>query len=144
MLNTIRHILQVKGNDIWMIEPDATVLEALRRMADKDVGALLVFENGKLVGIFSERDYARKIILHGKTSKETAVRDAMTTDFITLHPDQTIHECMEIMNSRRVRHLPIVEGDEVVGVVSIGDVVRNIIYNQREEIKNLERQVIFK
>jgi CBS domain-containing protein len=144
MLNTIRHILQVKGNDIWMIEPDATVLEALRRMADKDVGALLVFENGKLVGIFSERDYARKIILHGKTSKETAVRDAMTTDFITLHPDQTIHECMEIMNSRRVRHLPIVENDEVIGVVSIGDVVRNIIYNQREEIKNLERQVIFK
>jgi CBS domain-containing protein len=144
MLNTIRHILQVKGNDIWMIEPDATVLEALRRMADKDVGALLVFENGKLVGIFSERDYSRKIILQGKTSKETAVRDAMTTDFITLHPDQTIHECMEIMNNRRVRHLPIVENDEVIGVVSIGDVVRNIIYNQREEIKNLERQVIFK
>lgn len=142
MLNTIRHILQVKGNDVWFIDADATVLEALRRMEDKDIGALLVFERGSLVGIFSERDYARKIILQGKASKNTAVREAMTTEFITIHPDQTIHECMEIMHNRRMRHVPVMEGNQVVGVVSIGDVLRDIIYLQHKQIRQMENQIV--
>lgn len=140
-MNTVRRILENKGHDIWLIAPDATVFEALRRMADRDVGALLVFEGEKLVGIFSERDYARKIILQGKSSKDTLVREVMVTDYVAVHPETTLHECMEIMNNRRMRHLPVMDGDEVMGVVSIGDVVRYIIYNQAEVIKSLEAQL---
>ncbi|WP_322507888.1 CBS domain-containing protein [Anaerolinea sp.] len=140
MIQTIRHILEVKGSDVWSIGPDATVFDALRMMADKDVGALVVMENDKVVGIISERDYARKIILHGKSSKETLVREIMSTNLYTVHPDQTVEEAMEIMTNKRVRHLPVMEGETLLGMISIGDVVKNIIYRQREIIKSMSQK----
>ena len=139
MLTTVRHLLEVKGPDVWSITPDASVYDALRMMADKGVGALLVMENDKLAGIISERDYARKVILMGKTSRETLVSEIMSTRLFTIHPDQTVEEAMEVMSHRHVRHLPVVVGDDVLGVISIGDVVNNIIHRQRETIKNLSR-----
>jgi len=137
----VRQILEIKGNDIWSIGPDVTVFDALRMMADKDVGALLVIEGEKLVGIVSERDYARKVILKGKASANTRVREIMTSVLFTVHPDQTVPECMELMTNKRVRHLPVVLDNKVLGIISIGDVVKNIIYQQRETIKDLERKV---
>ena len=140
MLHTVRHILEVKGKDVWEISPDATVFEALRLMADKDVGALLVVRGDTLEGIISERDYARKVILLGKTSQETRVSEIMETALAPVHPDQTIEECMELMTRCRTRHLPVLDDSQVLGVVSIGDVVKDIIYKQRETIKQLEEQ----
>jgi len=137
-MKTVRHILEVKGYDIWDIDPKASVFEALRRMADKDVGALVVMQDDRLVGILSERDYARKIVLLGKTSHETCVEDIMSTTVYTIHQDQTIHEAMEMMNRRKVRHLPVVENDRLIGVISIGDVVRMVIHSQRETIRSYE------
>ncbi len=143
-MNTIRHILQIKGTDIWTISPDATVYDALRLMEAKDVGALLVMENDSLAGILSERDYARKVILQNKSSRETKVRDIMTSHVYTIHPDQTVNECMELMTSRHVRHLPVIENDRLLGVISIGDVIKDIIYQQRQTIKDLEGRMIGK
>jgi CBS domain-containing protein len=137
-MDTVRHILEVKGRDVWTITPDTTVFEALRRMADKDVGALLVVEGDHLVGILSERDYARKVILMGKASKETLVSEIMTSKVFVVHPDQTVEECMTLMTNKRVRHLPVMDGQEIIGVISLGDVVNNIIYRQRQTIKGLE------
>ena len=138
MMNAIRQLLQLKGGDLWMISPDASVFEALRRMADKDVGALLVMEGERLMGIISERDYARKIILKGRASRDTLVSEIMTTEVYTIHPDQTVEESMAVMTNHRVRHLPVVENGQVIGMISIGDAVRDIIYRQRETIKSLE------
>jgi len=138
---TAQNILEIKGKDIWTISPDDSVYDALRLMARVDVGALLVIEGDKLVGIISERDYARKVILLGKTSKETLVKEIMTKKVISIHPMQTCEECMDIMTKNRVRHLPVMEGGELQGVVSIGDVVKNIIYKQREKIKDLTEKV---
>lgn len=140
-MTTVRQLLVLKGDYIWSIYPDSSVFEALRLMADKDVGALLVMDGEKMVGIMSERDYARKVVLLGKLSRETAVSEIMTPKVITVHPDQTIEECMEMMTAKRVRHLPVVENDRVIGMISIGDVVRDIIYRQRETIKGLEKYV---
>jgi len=137
----VRQILEIKGNDIWSIGPDATVYDALRMMADKDIGALLVMEGEKLVGIVSERDYARKVVLKGKTSANTHIREIMTSALITVHPGQTVHECMELMTNKHIRHLPVLLDNKVLGIISIGDVVKNIIYQQRETIKDLERKV---
>ena len=139
MITTARHLLEVKGPDVWTITPDVSVYDALRMMADKDVGALLVMVGDKLAGIISERDYARKIILMGKTSKETLVSEIMSTRLFTIHPDQTVEEAMELMSHRHVRHLPVIDGEDVLGVISIGDVVNNIIHRQRETIKSLSR-----
>ena len=140
-MNTVRHILQVKGDDLWTITPDTTVYDALRLMADKDVGALLVMDSGRLVGILSERDYARKVILFNKASRETLVREIMTTQLYTIHPDQTVQESMELMTARRVRHLPVVDGEQVLGVISIGDVVKDIIYQRRRTIRDYETRM---
>lgn len=137
MITTARHLLEVKGQDIWSISPNATVFDALRMMADKGVGALLVMEGDHMVGILSERDYARKVILVGKTSRETLVKEIMSSKVYTIHPDQTVEEAMELMTNRHVRHLPVVADEHVLGMVSIGDVVKNIIYRQRETIKKL-------
>jgi len=134
--------LELKGGDAWSITPDATVYDALRLMADKDVGALLVMVKDDLVGIFSERDYARKIILHGKSSKETLVREVMTDKLFTIHPDQTMDECMELMTEKHVRHLPVMIDKHVMGVISIGDVVKDIIIRQRKTISNLESKLL--
>ena len=141
-MDTIRHILQIKGNYIWSIAPSETVYEALRMMANKDVGALLVMEDDQLVGILSERDYARKIILQGKTSRDTKVREIMTPTVFTVHPDQTIDECMDIMTHRRIRHLPVMENGRLVGIISIGDVVNDIIHRQRQTISDLESRML--
>lgn len=135
---TVRQILRNKNSQIWSTQPDATVYNALQLMAEKGIGALLVLADGKLVGIFSERDYARKVILHGKSSVETPVSEIMTPDVITVKLDQTIGECMTLMTEKRFRHLPVVEGDRVVGVISIGDVVKAIISDQEFMIKQLE------
>lgn len=144
MGTTIRHLLEVKGYNIWSISPEASVFDALRMMSMKDVGALVVLEGDKMVGILSERDYARKVVLLGKTSRETTVSEIMSHKVYTIHPDQTVEEAMEIMNSKGIRHLPVVEdGDDqkVLGMISVGDVVRAIIYKQREAIKSLEEKV---
>ena len=145
MHTIVRHLLEVKGYNIWSISPSASVYDALRMMSMKDVGALIVLEGDKMVGILSERDYARKVVLLGKTSRETTVSEIMSTKVFSVHPDQTLEEAMELMNSKRIRHLPVVEdGNEhnVLGVISIGDVVRAIIYKQREAIKSLEDKVL--
>jgi CBS domain-containing protein len=140
-MTIVRQLLEVKGHDVWSTGPHSSVYDALRMMADKDVGALLVMENDKLVGIISERDYARKVILKGKASMDTLVGDIMTSILFTVHPDQTVHECMELMTNKHVRHLPVVLENKVLGIISIGDVVKDIIYQQRETIKDLERHV---
>ncbi len=138
-MNTVRHLLEVKGNDIWEIQPNDTVFEALRLMAEKDIGALLVMEKGQLIGILTERDYARKIILKGKASISTPVHEIMDTTFFPIHPDQTMEECMDFMTNHRVRYFPVVETNgEILGVISIGDVVKNIIHRQREVIKQFD------
>jgi CBS domain-containing protein len=140
-LTTIRQLLQLKGTDVWSISPDASVFDGLQIMADKDVGALVVCENDKLVGIISERDYARKVILVGKASIDTLVSEIMTSTVFTIHPDQTIEEAMELMTLKHIRHIPVVEGETICGVISIGDVVGDIIHKQRQTIKDLERYV---
>jgi len=141
-MDTIRHILQIKGNDVWSTTPRTTVFDALRMMADKNVGALLVMDGERVVGIFSERDYARKIVLQGRSSKETLVSEIMTSKLITIHPDQTVEEAMEMMTNKRVRHLPVMEGDRLMGMISIGDVLREVIYVQLRNIRDLEDKVL--
>ena len=136
-MTTIRQILAGKP-DIYSIEPDATVLDALRLLEQKNVGALLVMRGGVLSGIFSERDYARRMILHGRSSKETKVREVMTPDVFVISPDTTSGECMVHMTDRHIRHLPVVEGGRVVGVISIGDVVRTVIDDLRFTVRQLE------
>ena len=143
-MDTVRHILQIKGNDVWATTPHTTVYDALRVMADKNCGALLVMEGEKVVGIFSERDYARKVILQGRSSKETLVSEIMTSKLHTIHPDQTVEEAMEIMTNKRVRHLPVMEGDHLVGMISIGDVLREIIYVQLAAIREMEDKILGK
>jgi len=143
-MDTVRHILQIKGNDVWATTPRTTVYDALRVMADKNCGALLVMEGEKVVGIFSERDYARKVILQGRSSKETLVSEIMTSKLHTIHPDQTVEEAMEIMTNKRVRHLPVMEGDHLVGMISIGDVLREIIYVQLSRIRDMEDKILGK
>jgi len=140
-MNTIRQILLLKRNFVWTVGPDQTVFDALRLMADKDVGALVVVQDDKIVGMLSERDYARKIILLGKASKDTLVKEIMSFPVFTIHPDQTIEEAMEMMTHHRIRHLPVVEGDHLAGMVSIGDAVRDIIYRQRETIKEMSERI---
>ena len=143
-MDTIRHILQIKGNDVWSTTPRTTVYDALRMMADKNVGALLVMEGEKVVGIFSERDYARKVILQGRSSKETLVSEIMTSKLITIHPDQTVEEAMEMMTNKRVRHLPVMEDDRLMGMISIGDVLREVIYVQLAKIRDMEDKILGK
>ena len=124
---TVQQLLDAKESKVHTITSGATVFEAIKMLSTAKIGVLPVIEEGKLVGIFSERDYARKIILEGKTSKDTLVREIMTTSVCSVSPDQTVKECMALMNKNRFRHLPVVEGETVVGIVSIGDIVREIL-----------------
>lgn len=126
-MRTVRDILNAKGHDVWSVAPDVTVFDTLKVMADRNVGAVLVMEGGRPVGIFSERDYARQVILKGKTSKDTPVREVMSTHVVYVRPTQKIEECMALMTDKRVRHLPVLEDDRVIGIVSIGDVVKAVI-----------------
>jgi len=137
----VRSLLRKKGNALWSISPDATVYQAIELMSEKRIGAVIVLIAGKLAGIVSERDYARKVILKGKHSRETKVREIMTTPVMFVTPDKSVDECMRLMTSRRVRHLPVVEGDTVVGMVSIGDLVNWIIDSHEQTIQNLQNYI---
>ena len=140
-MNFVADILKAKGRDVWTVSSDSTVYDALQQMADKNVGALLVVEGGQLVGVFSERDYARKVILHGKASKDTLVKEIMSTEVFWVRPDQTIAVCMELMTNKRVRHLPVLDQGRLVGVISIGDAVKAIISDQEFAIQQLEQYI---
>jgi len=141
MTETIASILRNKGREIWSIDPDQTVYDAIALMAEKGIGALLILSEGKLVGVFSERDYARKIILQGRSSKSTRVREIMTGDPVTVTPEHTVDECMRIITHHRVRHLPVMDGDRLLGVISIGDLVNAIIASQAQTIDHLHTYI---
>ncbi len=140
-MDTVRELLKNKRSEIWTISPLSTVFQALELMAEKDIGALPVVENGRLVGIFSERDYARKVILKGRTSKDTAVSELMTQTVFYVNPDSTLEECMALMTSRQIRHLPVLDKERLVGIITLGDVVKRIISKQEFTIQELERYV---
>lgn len=141
-MDKVRDILSRKGSEYFYIHPENTVFEALQKLAEKDIGAVMVVENGNLTGMFSERDYARKIVLHGHTSKEAKVGDYMTRDVITVSPDTTIIDCMAVMTENRIRHLPVMEKNKIAGIVSIGDVVNYVIRQQDSVIKDLESYIV--
>jgi CBS domain-containing protein len=141
MSETIASVLKNKGARIWSIDPEATILDAIALMAEKAIGALVVVSEGRLVGIISERDYARKVILQGRSSKDTHVREIMTSSVITVSPEETVDECMRIITNNRVRHLPVMGGSEVIGVISIGDLVRAIIAEQAATIDHLHSYI---
>jgi CBS domain-containing protein len=140
MMTTVREIVKHKP-DVYAVSPGDTVYDALKLMAEKNIGAVLVMAGDELKGIFSERDYARRGILHGHTSRETAVRNVMTPDIVSINPAATVESCMALMTEKRIRHLPVVEDERVVGVVSIGDVVRAVVDEQRFTIRSLENYV---
>jgi CBS domain-containing protein len=140
-MNFVNEILKAKGRDVWTVSSDSTVYDALQEMADKNVGALLVVEDDKLVGVFSERDYARKVILHGKASKDTLVKKIMSTEMFWVRPDQTVAVCMELMTNKRIRHLPVLDEGRLVGVISIGDVVKAVISEKEFAIQQLEQYI---
>jgi signal-transduction protein with cAMP-binding, CBS, and nucleotidyltransferase domain len=139
--DTVDLILKQKGHDIWSVSPDDSVYESIKRMADKGVGALLAISDGAVVGIVSERDYARKVILQGRSSKDTQVKDIMTSPVVFVSPRNTLDECMSIMTKHRIRHLPVMEDEQVLGVVSIGDLVKWIISEQEVTIRQLEQYI---
>ncbi len=141
-MKTIRHILKQKGREIWSTTPETTVFEALKTMASKDVGALPVLDGKNLVGIFSERDYARKVILKGKSSKKIPVREIMSSHLVTISPDQTNEQGLALMTARHIRHLPVLQDQKLVGFISIGDLVKSIIDEQKQVIDKLEQHII--
>jgi len=138
---TVAQLLKYKGYAIHGVDPDAPVLEALRQMAQHDTGALLVMQGEQLVGIISERDYARKVVLKGRSSDETSVRQIMSSPVVTVNAEQSIQDCMRIVTDKRIRHLPVVDGTRVIGVLSIGDLVRALLEEQRQTIEQLERYI---
>jgi CBS domain-containing protein len=140
-MKTLKQLLDAKGREVHTIAPDARVFDALKLMADKGVGALIVTEGGRIAGVISERDYARKVILHGKSSHELQVRDIMTSKVITVHSGQSVEECMALMTEKRIRHLPVTEGERLIGVLSIGDLVKEVIAEQQRTIHELESYI---
>ncbi len=140
-MKTMRVLLDSKGHKVWSIGPEATVLDAIEQMAAKDIGALMVLEDDKPIGIFTERHYARKVFLEGKRSPTTPIRDVMAVHVICAGPDQTVEQCMAVMTEKQVRHLPVMDGDELIGIVSIGDLVKSIIADQKFTIEQLEHYI---
>ena len=141
-MKLVKHILTAKGYDVWSVTPDTSVYDAIKLMSDKEVGALVVLEAGKLVGLISEREYARDVILKGRASKETLVKEIMTFPVIYTDPDQTIEKCMAVMTAKHVRHLPVLVDDRLIGIVSIGDLVKAIISDQKALIQQLESYIL--
>ena len=140
-MKTVQQLLQSKRYSVVSVEPSSTVLDALKVMAEKEIGAVIVIDNEHLVGIFSERDYARKVALQGKSSKDTPVREIMTEKVVCVRPDQTIDDCMGLMTDKRIRHLPVLEHKKVIGVISIGDVVKEMLSDKEFVIKQLESYI---
>ena len=141
-MKLVKHLLDAKGRNVISISPDASVFDAIKRMADESIGSLVVLdESDKLIGIVTERDYARKVIVKGRSSHDTRVAEIMTADVMTASSDHTVKSCMELMTEKKVRHLPVVENDQVVAMVSIGDLVQAIIADQQEEIEHLEHYI---
>ena len=140
-MKLVKHLLDSKGREIISIVEEASVYDAIKLMADRGVGSLLVMDGDELKGIVTERDYARKVIIKGRSSESTQVREIMTTDLVTTTSAQTVNECMTMMSERRIRHLPVMSGKEVVGMISIGDLVQAIISDQQEEIEQLENYI---
>lgn len=140
-MRTVRQILDAKSPSTHSIGPDAPVLDALRRMAEHEIGAVLVMDGARLLGILSERDYARKVVLRGRASADTPVRDIMTAEVVTAGPLDTTERCMQLMTARRIRHLPVIEDGHVVGVISIGDLVKAVIEDQQQELDQLQRYI---
>ena len=138
---TVASLLQEKGTEVWSIEPGALVFDAIQLLANQNIGALPVVEDGELLGIFSERDYTRKVMLRGKSSRQTRLREIISTDVITVEPRDTIENCMHLMTEHRIRHLPVLEGDRLVGIVSIGDVVNWIISAQNTALHQMEAYI---
>jgi CBS domain-containing protein len=140
-MKLVRDLLAVKGNDVWSVTPETKVFDALRLMAEKRVGAVLVLEKDDLVGLFSERDYARKVILLGKSSKETPVKEIMSSKIVSVRPDQTTDECMSLMTDNRIRHLPVMKDGKLHGIITIGDVVKAVIAEKEDVIEQLEHYI---
>ncbi len=140
-MHTLRQLLGNKTAEVYSVAPNDSVIDAIRLMAQKGVGAVLVMEGAELVGIVSERDYARKVVLHGRSSADTAVREIMTAEVVTVGLQQTVAECMHIVTEHRIRHLPVKNGDEVVGVISIGDLVKAVIEDQKVQLDELQRYI---
>jgi CBS domain-containing protein len=140
-MRQVKHLLEGKGNAVYAIAPEAPVLDAIRQMAERRVGALVVMKGDRLAGIVSERDYARKVILQGRSSAQTAVADIMSDEPLTISPETDVFDCMRLCTERRVRHLPVVENERVVGVISIGDLVKAVIDAQAEQIEQLQRYI---
>jgi CBS domain-containing protein len=140
-MKTVREILAAKGGDVWSISPDATVFDALKEMADNDVGALVVLDGEKVAGVLSERDYARKVILHGRSSKDLQVKEIMSSKVYFVNPEQNIEDCMALFTNKRVRHLPVMESNKLTGIISIGDVVKATIAEHEYTIKHLENYI---
>ncbi len=140
-MKTVTQLLEAKGREVHTIGPDARVIDALKLMADKDVGALVVTEGAKISGIISERDYARKVILQGKSSHDLAVREIMTARVVTVQTRHTVEECMALMTEKRIRHLPVTDGERLIGVLSIGDLVKEVIAEQEATIRQLESYI---
>jgi CBS domain-containing protein len=140
-MRSVAELLHDKGNKVWAVAPDQSVLDAIRLMAEKEVGALLVTSGDQVVGIVSERDYARKIVLKGKSSDTTPVAEVMSSEVTSVSPRQTVEECMAVMTEKRIRHLPVMEAGKLVGIVSIGDLVKAVIEDQRFTISQLEHYI---
>ena len=140
-MKSLKQLIAAKGGQVHSIRPDATVFEALQLMAQKDIGALLVMDGSRVAGIMSERDYARKVILQGRSSQDIPVREIMTPEVVKVDPSRTVEECMGLMTQRRIRHLPVCEGDTLIGLVSIGDLVKEVIAEQEQTIKQLESYI---
>ncbi len=140
-MKTISDVLREKGRAVWTIDANASVFDALKLMAEKEIGALMVIEDGRLAGVMSERDYARKVVLLGRSSKNTPVREIMTRKVLYVKPEQTVEECMALMTDKHIRHMPVLDGDLMVGIVSIGDIVKSVISEQQFLISHLENYI---